>query len=77
MNMYEKGFPFMVKVKKDETVHICQCGHSQNPPYCDGSHSAHSVGEPLNYAAKNDETLYVCGCGKTDNAPMCDGSHNR
>jgi len=77
MSMYEKGFPYMVKVKAGETVHLCQCGHSKNPPYCDGAHGAYPSGEPLAYTAQKSETLRVCGCGKTGNMPMCDGSHNR
>lgn len=77
MTMYERGMPYTVKVKKGEVAHICQCGHTNNPPYCDGSHKSYPTGEPLNYTAEKNETLRVCGCGKTGNAPMCDGSHNR
>lgn len=77
MSMYEKGMPYQVKVKRDESIYICQCGHSKNPPYCDGTHGDYPTGEPLAYTAQKDGVLGVCGCGKTGNSPMCDGSHNR
>jgi CDGSH-type Zn-finger protein len=24
--------------EKDESVWLCQCKHTKNPPFCDGSH---------------------------------------
>ncbi|MBM3439393.1 MAG: CDGSH iron-sulfur domain-containing protein, partial [Bacteroidetes bacterium] len=24
--------------EKDETVWLCQCKHTKNPPFCDGAH---------------------------------------
>ena len=74
MAMYDLGHPHAVEVKSSDTVYICQCGKTSNPPYCDGSHKD-TTKEPLAHTASEDETLYVCGCGKTGNAPFCDGSH--
>lgn len=76
MSMYDKGSPYAQAVKVGETVYICQCGLTQNAPFCDGSHAAKPGAAPLAYTAQQDETLYICGCGKTGNPPMCDGSHN-
>lgn len=76
MSMYNLGSPYKQGLKTGETVAICQCGHSNTPPFCDGSHSQHPGIEPLIYAAAADETRYICGCGKTGNKPWCDGKHN-
>ena len=75
MSMYIKGSPYHVDIKAGATIYICQCGHSKNPPYCDGSHQAHPPAEPLAYIAEQDTSLYVCGCGRSSNMPFCDGSH--
>lgn len=75
MDLYEKGSPHVIDVPSGETVHICQCGHTGNPPYCDGSHSKYPGTEPLAHTATDDSSLYICGCGKTGNKPWCDGSH--
>jgi len=29
--------------EKDETVWLCQCKHTKNPPFCDGSHKTEQV----------------------------------
>jgi len=75
MSMYKQGKPYQVDVKAGNTVYICQCGQSKNPPYCDGSHADHPPAEPLAHKAEQDSVLYVCGCGKSSNKPFCDGSH--
>ena len=72
--MYSKNAPMMLDIEKDETVYICQCGKTQNPPYCDGSHRGTGKG-PYEYTAKVKEQLYLCRCGKSSDIPFCDGSH--
>ncbi len=75
MKLYEQGQPYAVDVKAGESVYICQCGQTQTPPYCDGSHKTTDK-TPFAYTAESDDQIYVCGCGKTGNLPFCDGSHN-
>lgn len=75
MSMYTQNSPYPIEIKAGETVYICQCGQSQNPPYCDGSHQAHPPAEPLVYPTEQDTTIYICGCSKSGNIPFCDGSH--
>ncbi|CAK0760940.1 CDGSH iron-sulfur domain-containing protein 3 [Gammaproteobacteria bacterium] len=67
--------PHVIQAKANETLYICQCGKTQNAPFCDGSHEG-SGDEPLAYTATVDGPIYVCGCGKTLNKPWCDGSHD-
>lgn len=77
MSMYAKGEPYAQPVAAGDTVYICQCGATQTPPFCDGSHQQYPGKEPLAHTAKSDETLYICGCGKSGNIPWCDGSHSK
>ncbi len=77
MSMYDRGGPYEVPVKAGESVYICQCGATGNPPFCDGSHKDLPGDQsPYVYEADSDTTLWVCGCGKSGEMPFCDGSHN-
>ncbi|MBS4097715.1 MAG: CDGSH iron-sulfur domain-containing protein [Sulfuricella sp.] len=74
--MYSRNTPYEVPVKAGDTVYVCRCGKSANPPFCDGSHQKLDTGEtPLAHNAAGDGAIYVCGCGKTGSSPFCDGSH--
>ena len=75
MNLYGKGSPYTIDVTAGEAVYICQCGHTNNPPYCDGTHSKYPGTEPLAHTPKSDGEVHVCGCGKTSTKPWCDGTH--
>ena len=76
MSMNSRGAPYLHEMKSGDTIYICQCGHTKNPPFCDGSHTQHPGTEPLAHTADGDGSVYICGCGKTGNKPWCDGSHN-
>jgi CDGSH iron-sulfur domain-containing protein 3 len=67
--------PYAVEVEEGRRYVWCSCGHSQNQPYCDGTHRSTSF-LPLVYAAEKTGTVYFCGCKQTKNSPLCDGSHN-
>jgi len=54
----------------------CQCGWSQNLPYCDGSHSRLDTGcSPIVCTVKEAGKKAVCQCHQSGNLPWCDGTH--
>jgi CDGSH-type Zn-finger protein len=56
----------------------CACGHSQNQPYCDGSHSRLNTGmQPVQVAIETPKKVAWCGCKHSARKPYCDGSHSR
>jgi len=32
--------PVVFKAEKTETAYLCQCKHSKNKPFCDGTHKS-------------------------------------
>jgi CDGSH-type Zn-finger protein len=75
-----KRGPYPVDVEAGKTYYWCTCGHSQNQPFCDGSHVAVNEKEgttfaPVAWTAPEAKTVYFCGCKNTSTAPLCDGSH--
>ena len=69
----QKG-PFKVDLEAGKTYAWCQCGESNNQPFCDGSHTKTEF-KPLIFQAEESKTVYLCGCKQTKNAPYCDGTH--
>ena len=56
----------------------CQCGLSENLPYCDGAHSREGTGlAPIVLEVDQPGKKAVCQCHQSGNLPWCDGSHNK
>jgi len=66
--------PIAVTLKQGEEYYFCTCGHSDNQPFCDGSHKGTSF-TPKAFTVEKDEEVYLCQCKHTSNAPFCDGAH--
>ncbi|MBT6272959.1 MAG: CDGSH iron-sulfur domain-containing protein [Chromatiales bacterium] len=52
----------------------CQCGQSQNQPFCDGSHKGTEF-VPLPVVIEEAKKVFLCGCKRSANGPLCDGTH--
>ncbi|MEL6658444.1 MAG: sterol desaturase family protein [Bacteroidota bacterium] len=68
--------PLMVQLEKGEFYLFCQCGFSQNQPFCDGSHHG-TAAKPLRFQAKKSGPARLCACKRSASAPFCDDSHLR
>ena len=54
----------------------CACGHSENQPFCDGSHKDTEF-KPIIVNQEDEKKIAWCGCKQSGNKPYCDGSHVR
>ena len=52
----------------------CACGHSENQPFCDGSHAGTGMA-PKVFTVEEPTKAALCLCKRTGNQPFCDGSH--
>lgn len=54
----------------------CQCGWSQNLPYCDGSHARMETGcTPIVCEVSEPGRKALCQCHRSGKLPWCDGTH--
>jgi len=56
------------------TYYWCQCGRSQNQPFCDGAHAGTEF-SPLKLELQEKKRVALCQCKHTGKAPFCDGAH--
>ncbi|NHF59815.1 CDGSH iron-sulfur domain-containing protein [Flavobacteriaceae bacterium TP-CH-4] len=68
--------PIKVDLVKDKRYAWCTCSHSEQQPFCDGSHRAHDKPGALGFTAEEAKEAWLCTCKQTGNPPFCDGSHN-
>jgi CDGSH iron-sulfur domain-containing protein 3 len=66
--------PKMIDLEPGTTYSWCQCGRTNDVPFCDGSHTE-TDSEPLAFTVGEAKAYAICTCGKTKNPPYCDGSH--
>jgi len=65
--------PFVVDLEPGKYA-WCQCGQSNNQPYCDGSHKG-SEFSPIIVDITESKKVAFCGCKHSGNKPYCDGTH--
>ena len=54
----------------------CQCGLSNELPYCDGAHSREGTEvKPVVVEVDEAGKKAVCQCHRTGSSPWCDGTH--
>jgi CDGSH-type Zn-finger protein len=68
--------PKEVMLEKGKTYAWCACGHSNNQPFCDGSHKTTSF-KPHIFKAEEGGFHWMCMCKGTSTKPFCDGSHKK
>lgn len=54
--------------------HWCSCGHSENQPFCNGSHKGTDF-KPVTFEMAEQKQVALCLCKATGHVPFCDGAH--
>jgi CDGSH iron-sulfur domain-containing protein 3 len=67
-----------VRDEKPGRYSWCSCGHSQNQPYCDGTHRTQNTDlHSLKVEITEAKQVAWCGCKHSGTKPFCDGTHNK
>ena len=67
--------PIPCELETNKNYAWCTCGHSENQPFCNGSHRAKEATSSLKFSVEENKTAYLCTCKLNKNPPYCDGSH--
>lgn len=70
---YTPNEPIAIELEPG-THYRCNCGASNNYPFCDGSHAGTGF-TPTAFEVEEKKTVYLCNCGHSGNKPYCDGTH--
>ena len=68
--------PIKCELEANKNYAWCTCGHSEDQPFCNGSHRAVKATPSMVFTVEEDKTAYLCTCKQTKNPPYCDGSHS-
>ena len=71
----QKYSPIKVDLEQDKRYGWCTCSHSENQPFCDGTHRAHNKPGSLGFSSAEAKEAWLCTCKQTSNPPYCDGTH--
>ena len=66
--------PKMEQLEKDKIYAWCECGKSENQPWCNGAHQGGEF-KPKVFKAEESKTAALCMCKQSKNPPYCDGAH--
>ena len=78
--MYDGPLPKIVKKSSialnlyPGTYYYCNCGLSQDQPFCDDSHQGTDF-SPKKFRIDEPKQVHLCQCKHTKKAPYCDGAH--
>lgn len=67
--------PYVFEMEPGE-YHWCACGHSQDQPFCDGSHAGTKF-RPQKVTISERKMVAWCGCKRSQTGALCDGAHTR
>ncbi len=68
--------PIKVSLTQNKEYYYCTCGHSNQQPFCDGSHAGTNF-TPKRFTPEESGSAYLCNCKYTDDPPYCDGTHSQ
>ena len=68
--------PKQITLNKGEEYYFCNCGKSNNQPFCDGSHAGTDF-TPTAFTAEEDGEAHLCMCKHSAKKPYCDGTHQQ